>query len=109
MGENNKKIKALPLIIIVFFIIFISLYFTQLTDLYEYGQYNKMSMTKEAMEKFEKDISEGKNIEIENYLDTVKDYSNSLSKLGNKTSSFFENIMGDGIKRTFKVIGSLFS
>jgi len=109
-GPSKKKINIPVIIVIVFFIIFVSLYFIQFTDLYEYEQYNKMIMTKEAMDRFEQDVSEGKNIEIENYLEnTVKDYSNNASKLGNKASNFIERLMTDGIKRTFKVLGSLFT
>ncbi len=106
----KKKLNVQLLILIIFFIIFIALYFTQLTDLYEYSQYNKMSITKEAMEKFENDIASGKNVVIEDYIDIKeKNYTNNLSKLGNKTSNFFENFMTKGIKRTFKIIGAFFS
>lgn len=106
----RKKINIPVIVLIIFFIVFVSLYFIQFTDLYEYEQYNKMIMTKEAMERFESDVASGKNIEIEDYLEnTVKDYSNSASKLGNKASNFIENIMTDGIKKTFKFIGAFFT
>ncbi len=110
METSKKKLNYTLIIILVFFIIFIAIYFTGLTDLYEYQQYNKMSITKEAIERFESDVEEGKNIIIEDYLEiTAKDYSNSLSKLGNKTSNFFENFMTKGIKRAFHVIARFFT
>ena len=109
MSEGKKKFNPFVIIVLLFFIIFISLYFTQLTDLYEYGQYNKMTITKEAMERFESDIANGKDIEVEDYLDTVKDYTNNASKLGNKTSKFLESVMTDGIKKTFEIISALFT
>lgn len=109
MNEGKKKKNIFAIIMTLFFIVFISLYFTGLTDMYEVKQHNKMVMTKEAMQKFEKDISEGRDIEIENYLDIVEDYTNDASRLGNKTSKLFENIMSKGIIKTFKLIGKLFT
>ena len=68
-----------------------------------------MSITKEAMERFEHDVEEGKDITISDYLDTVKDYSNKVSNLGYKTSNIVEEFMSKGIKNTFKVLASLFT
>ncbi len=107
--ENRKKKSLFPVIMTLFFIVFIALYFTQITDIYKYNQHNKMSITKEAMEKFEKDIESGKNITIEDYISPIKDYSNSVSKLGYKTSNMVEEFMSKGIKKTFKLLVSLFT
>lgn len=107
--ETKKHPNYFKIIIIFFFIMFIALYFTQITDLYQYNQYNKMTITKEAMERFEKDVESGKDITISDYLDTVKDYSNGVSNLGYKTSNFLSEFMSEGIRKTFKVIASLFT
>ena len=107
--ETKKHSNYFKIIIIFFFIMFIALYFTQITDLYQYNQYNKMTITKEAMERFERDVESGKDITINDYLDTVKDYSNAVSNLGYKTSSFLSEFMNEGIRKTFKVIASLFT
>lgn len=107
--ETKKKKNFFPVIMLLFFIIFMALYFTQITDIYKYNQHNKMSITKEAMERFEKDVENGKDITIEDYLDTVKDYSNGVSKFGYKTSNLVEEFMLKGIKRTFKLLASLFT
>lgn len=109
MNDTKKNKNFFPIIMGIFFLIFICLYFTGVSGAYQYSQYNKMIITEEAMTKFEKDIEEGKNINVENYLETVKDYSNVASKLGNKTSSFFESVMSEGIMKTFKLIGKLFT
>lgn len=107
--ENKKKKNLFPVIMTLFFIIFIALYFVEITDIYKYKEHNKMSITKEAMERFENDIENGKDISIEDYLDTVKDYSNGVSKLGYKTSNMVEEFMSKGIKKTFKLLASLFT
>ena len=107
--ENRKKPNYFKIIMIFFFLMYVALYFTQVTDLYQYNQYNKMTITKEAMKRFEKDVESGKDITISDYLDTVKDYSNGVSNLGYKTSNFLTEFMSEGIKKTFKVIASLFT
>lgn len=107
--ENKKKKNIFSIIMILFFIIFMALYFTGVTDIYQYRAHNKMSITKEAMERFESDIDSGKDISIEDYITPVKDYTNGVSKLGNKTSNMVEEFMSKGIKKTFKLLASLFT
>ena len=107
--ETKKKKNIFPIIMILFFIIFMALYFTGVTDIYQYRAHNKMSITKEAMERFESDIESGKDISIEDYITPVKDYTNGISKLGNKTSNMVEEFMSKGIKKSFKLLASLFT
>lgn len=108
--EPKKKNKNVFLIImILLFITFISLYISQIGGYYEFTQYNKKTITEEAMKQFEKDIEDGKEIKMENYISSsYKDYSNNVSNLGMKTSSSIENFMTKGIKNIFKVIKTLF-
>ena len=107
--ENKKHPNYFKIIIIFFFVMFIALYFTSVTDLYKYNEYNKMTITKEAMKRFENDVESGKDITISDYLDTVKDYSNGVSNLGYKTSDFISEFMNEGIRKTFKVLASFFT
>ncbi len=107
--ETKKKKNIFPIIMILFFIIFMALYFTGVTDIYQYRAHNKMSITKEAMERFESDIESGKDISIEDYITPIKDYTNGISKLGNKTSNMVEEFMSKGIKKSFKLLASLFT
>lgn len=110
MVENKKKKNYIfTIIITLLFITFISLYFSQINGYYEYTQYNKKTITEDAMKQFEKDVAEGKDIQIEDYLkDVYKDYSNGMSSLGLKTSATIENFMTKGIKRIFKIFSALF-
>lgn len=107
--ETKKKKKNYSLIIIIlFFIFFLALYSSQVSGYYEYGQYKKTALTNEAIKKYEEDIKKGKEIESENYINsTYKDYSNGLSKIGFKTSSFIEKIFTKGIKSTFRYLSKL--
>ena len=55
----NKK-KICKFVFICLFLSFVVSYVIEKTGYYEYNLQNKMIMTNEAMERFEKDVKEGK-------------------------------------------------
>ena len=102
----NKK-KIFKVIFVILFVAFIISYAIEKTGYYEYNLQNKMIMTTEAMEKFEKDVSEGKDVRREDYLvSTDKDYSSSLTRGTNKVSMKVNNMLKKGIEGVFKVLSS---
>lgn len=84
----------------VFIILFVSLYITQMSGYYQYNESKKTTLTNDAIERFEKDVREGKEIVAKNYLVEEKNYSNNISKLGMKISSTIEK----GFNKTMNVI-----
>ena len=96
--------------IIIFLIAFIGLTIAQETGYYENRLSNQTKITAEAINKFEKDVEDGKDVSIDDYLEkTAVDYSTPVSKLGNKFSENVEKFMNEGITTIFKVFGKLFS
>ena len=84
------------------FSLFICLYITQAFGYYEFTNSKKTTLTKEAMEKFEKDVKNGKKIDAKDYIEEEKNYNNLLSK----TSITFSNT----IEKTFNaIINTLFN
>lgn len=64
-----------------------------------------MILTNEAIESFENDVEQGKNIDINNYLDiNKKNYDNNFSKSGRFISEKLNNIISSGIEKTLKII-----
>lgn len=105
---KKKKKNPLLIITIILFGVYVALYFMASAGYYEYKEYNKMVVTEEAMKQFEKDISEGKDISINNYITTeYKDYSNKVSDLGLKTGNMVEKFMTEGLGGFFKVVSKL--
>lgn len=105
---KKKKKNPLLIITIILFGIYTALYFMSSAGYYEYKEYNKMIITEEAMKKFEQDVSEGKDISINNYITTeYKDYSNKISDLGLKTGESIEKFMTEGLGGFFKVVSKL--
>lgn len=102
----NKK-KIFKVVFVILFVAFIISYAIEKTGYYEYNLQNKMIMTTEAIEKFEKDVSEGKDVRREDYLvSTDKDYSSSLTTGTNKVSMKVNNMLKKGIEGVFKVLSS---
>ena len=105
----KRRINPVLLLTIVLFGIYMALYYMAETGYYEYKEYNKMIVTEEAMKRFESDVSEGKDVSIENYVSPTKTYENKVSNLGLKTSEYVEKFMTKGLGGFFKVVGSLVS
>ena len=95
----NKIIKIILIIIIIFFL---SLYFSN----YNTGYYeNKTYMTEEAIKKYENDLKEGKTIISNSYIPKEKNYNNSFSKIGLKSSNLIEKVINKTLKYLVKYLG----
>lgn len=85
-------------------ILFLSLYFSKFNlDYYE----NKKVLTQEAIEEYEKDLKEGKDILSTQYLEEEKNYNNKISKMGMKTSQFIEKVFQKGLHLIMKYLNQL--
>lgn len=75
---------------------------TQLTGYYEYTESKKNTLTNDAIERFEKDVQNGKEIIAKNYLVEEKNYNNKASQLGMKISSFIEGGFNQAMNALFR-------
>lgn len=84
---------------------FAVLYISQATGYYEYDLHKKKVLTEEKIKQFEKDVIEGKNLNIDDYLE-IKDnnYQNKISKTGYYLSSNIGKYVRLGITKTFQLI-----
>ena len=79
--------KVFYIILSILFIIFLIIFISTNSGYYEYKNNQKTIFTEEKIKEFEKDIKEGKNIKINNYLkDDSKNYSNRLTDIGDGIS-----------------------
>lgn len=93
-------------ILIILFIVFIALFFSQSTGYYEYEQYKKVALTNEQIKQFEKDVKNGKKVDVKDYIgETKKDYGNKVSNTGLKISSEIEKYVKKFINGAFDAIG----
>lgn len=97
--------KSLIRIVGIFLLVlFFSLIIMHYTGFYEYRVSKKTALTNENIEKFEKDIHEGKNVDVKDYLEEEKDNSNNISKVTFKTSKIIGNVFNKVITMLFKSI-----
>lgn len=105
---ENKFNKAFKYFILTSFVIFVALYISMSSGYYEYKNSKKVALTNEQIKKFEKDVNEGKNVDITKYLElNNKSYQNALSKTGLSISSTSEKIIQKVITETFKILSKV--
>lgn len=104
----NKKAKIFfKTFFIICFVSFLTFYISLQSGYYEYNSRRKMTFTKEQIEKFETDVKNGNNIDINEYLvNTDKDYQNKISRFTLGISNNISKYMRKGINVVFSKIGS---
>lgn len=96
-GKNIARVVIFTLIIL-----FATLYITQAFGYYEYSNKKVNTLTEEAVEKFEKDVKDGKTIKASDYIKEENDYNNKLSKMGLSFSEFISSSFNKMMNFIFK-------
>jgi len=100
--------KFFLILLSVLFVIFIIIFCSSKTNYYEYSNYRKTLVTNEKILEFEKDINEGKNVNINDYIkDESKDYSNNITKVGDFISNNIFNISENVVKISYNFISKV--
>lgn len=80
------------------------------TGYYESKLNEKTILTEEAIQKFEEDVREGKNVDINDYVvEKNRDFSNGATKTGVFFSSIVQDFMSKGINGMVDVFKKLFT
>ena len=107
--KNKNGFKIFKTIMMCLIIVYIGLYIANESGYYESRLRDRTRLTNESIERFEKDIAEGKNVKVEDYLvKEQKDYSNKASKIGLIVSKETEKVMTEGLSGFLKILGKLF-
>ena len=98
--KYKKMMKFFCMLIIL---IFLFSYFIEVSGYYEYNLQNKKNLTEEQIKQFEMDVKEGKDIDLNQYLqDSQVDYSNQLTKttraISLKLNDYLKNFLSPGFK-----------
>lgn len=95
--KNSSKI-----IISIFLFMFFFILISNELGYYENKNQKVKRLTEEQVAKFEKDIQEGKNVDITEYVvDDVADYSNNVAKGLYKVSLELEKLVDKAVKVVF--------
>lgn len=100
--------KFILILLCLLFIIFLIIFCSSKTNYYEYANHKKVLITSEKIEEFERDISEGKNVNINDYIkDENKDYSNNVTRVGDFISNNILSVSGKAIKISYNFISKV--
>jgi len=106
---EKKKKNYFLIILSLLFIVFAAYMVAYNSGYYEANVSRKSKITEEKLQEFERDVKEGKEIDIKDYVENdFVDYSSSLSKLGNRFSSSIDTFMDSGLSDFFAFLGKLF-
>lgn len=102
--------KVLKTIMIFLFVIFLTIYISNNKGYYEYGLHKRVELTNEEIAKFEEDVKNNKDIDVNEYLkDSTKDYTNEISRISLSFSNFTSKYIKMGINGVLKTIDKLMS
>jgi hypothetical protein len=106
---KKKNSRYFWWLLLVLFVVYSGFTIANETGYYETKLKEKTYMTEKEIEKFEKDVKDGKALDIKEYMKvSTVDNNNTMSDLGETVSHSIEYIMTEGLDRTFKVLGKLF-
>lgn len=94
-------------IFISLFVTFAVLYFSLGAGYFEYTNGKKTALTEAQIEEFEKDIADGKEVDVTKYLEEKGNYQNNVSKFGLAISNATYEIVNKGIGFGFKALEKL--
>jgi len=107
--KKNKKSKYFFRSLFLLFLIFVALLIAYESGYYETKASNRAILTKEAMEQFEQDVQNGEMVDVKDYLkDERIDYSNGITKFGNKISNGISDVLTEGISGFLETLKGLF-
>ncbi len=103
---EKKLTSAFKIILLVFLFLFITMYISNMKGYYPYNNYKKSLVTEEGIKNFEKDVKDGVAIDINDYIEDEKDYSNNISRTSLYISNKVTNFIRGGIVSFFDKITS---
>ena len=103
-----KKHNFFKTLFILVFLLFLALFIASKTGYYEKSVKDKTYLTNKKLTEFEKDISEGKNVDAKDYFPKEVDYSNIFTKSANNISNKIGLVVNYKAKNIWDFIKTLF-
>ena len=103
-----KKHNFLKTLFILVFLLYLALFIAGKTGYYEKSVKDKTYLTNKKLKEFEKDISEGKDVDAKDYFPKEVDYSNVFTKSANNISNKIGLVVNSKAKNVWDFIKTLF-
>ena len=106
--EKPLQVRIFKLVMTILVIIYLGLFIANNTGYYSFSLRNRKELTDEQIKKFEEDVKNGVEIDINDYLsmETIS-YQNNISSLGYNLSSTSENLIKTGVYKIFDFFSDL--
>ena len=103
-----KKHNFFKTLFILVFLLFLALFIASKTGYYEKSVKDKTYLINKKLKEFEKDISEGKNVDAKDYFPKEVYYSNVFTKSANNISNKIGLVVNYKAKNIWDFIKTLF-
>ena len=108
MKDDKLIIRLFRISFITLLVIFLGLFIANNTGYYSFSAINRKQLTEEQIKKFEEDVKNGVDIDINNYLEeNIISYKNNISSLGYNISNITSDLIKEGIYKIFNLFGDL--
>ena len=105
MKPTKIRTQVFRVVVIVLFVTFLTIFISNKYGYYEYKKHEQVVLTEEQIKQFEQDVKDGKNIDLQNYLDsTNKNYQTKFSQFGLNVSNSLANIVKNSVDGFFKYV-----
>ena len=105
MKPVKLRTKVFRSTVVILFAIFLTMFVSNKYGYYEYKKQEQVTLTAEQIKQFEEDVKNGKNIDLENYLEkTNKNYQTKFSQLGLNISNSIADPIEKGVNKFFGYI-----
>ena len=105
MDKKNYLKKFKYFIYIVLITSFLVIYFASESGYFDNIKSKQVVLTNEQISKFESDIKEGKEINVDDYyIDNKDEYNNKFNQLGVFLSSKIRNVVSGVLDKAFKAL-----
>ena len=105
MKPVKLRTKVFRSTVVILFAIFLTMFVSNKYGYYEYKKQEQVTLTAEQITQFEEDVKNGKNMDLENYLEkTNKNYQTKFSQLGLNISNSIADTIEKGVNKFFGYI-----
>ena len=110
MKDEKKKIGSwiFRVTLSISFAIFLTLFVSHKYGYYDYRMYQRVTLTNEQIQRFEQDIRDGKEIDLQEYLVHItRNNKNRISRTGLNISNSISNVVKNSVEGIFDSLGRL--
>lgn len=105
--KDKTLIKVFNYLLLVLFMMYFAIFVMVNLGYYEYAYYKKKVFTEEQIAKYEEDIKNNVNIDINDYLVDEEDFQDRPKRLGLKISEFISDSCKQSVKIVFKFLNDV--